>query len=158
LKTKDGYINIAANKQEQWEAVTDVLGVPELKTDHRFQERDTRKKNRKELTLLLEARLQQQETAFWVEALNARDVPSGAILTLDGAMKQAQVEHRNTFRHVSMDGIGEIPLFNMTAKFSATPGTVETPPPKLGEHTEEVLRGIGYSTEQVRELKSKGVI
>ena len=57
FRTKDGFVNIAANKQEQWEAVCDVLGVPELKTDPRFQERDTRKKNRQALTPLLEAKL-----------------------------------------------------------------------------------------------------
>jgi CoA:oxalate CoA-transferase len=57
FRTQDGFINIAANKQEQWEAVADVLGVPELKTDPRFQERDARKKNRKELTPLLEANI-----------------------------------------------------------------------------------------------------
>src|SRR5512136_18947 len=77
FKTRDGFINIAANKQEQWESVCDVLGVPELKTDERFQERDTRKKNRKELTPLLEAKLIERETAHWVDALNAKDVPSG---------------------------------------------------------------------------------
>ena len=58
--TKDGWINIAANKQEQWEAVADVLGVPELKADPRFAERDTRKKNRKLLTPLLEEKLRTQ--------------------------------------------------------------------------------------------------
>ena len=57
FRTQDGYINIAANKQEQWEALCDVLGVPELKTDPRFQKRDIRKKNRKALTPLLEAKL-----------------------------------------------------------------------------------------------------
>ncbi len=57
FRTQDGYINIAANKQEQWEALCDVLGVPELKTDPRFQKRDIRKKNRRELTPLLEAKL-----------------------------------------------------------------------------------------------------
>ena len=69
FRTKDGFINIAANKQEQWEAVADVLGVPELKTDPRFQERDTRKKNRKALTPLLEAKLKEHETAYWVRRL-----------------------------------------------------------------------------------------
>src|SRR5512136_2246777 len=68
--TKDGYINLAANKQEQWEAVADVLGVPELKTDPRFQERDTRKKNRRALTEVIEPSLTQKETAHWVDALN----------------------------------------------------------------------------------------
>ena len=61
--TQDGHINIAANKQEQWEALTEVVGVEELKTDPRFQERDERKKNRKALTPLLEAKLKERPTA-----------------------------------------------------------------------------------------------
>ena len=130
--TRDGYINIAANKQEQWEAVADVLGVPELKTDPRFQERDTRKKNRKALTPLLEAKLKEHDTAYWVEVLNKHDVPSGAILTLDQAVHQPQVEHRNTFTTLDVEGIGAIPLFNMTAKFEKTPGMVTAPPPQTG--------------------------
>ncbi len=156
--TKDGFINIAANKQEQWEAVADVLGVPGLKTDPRFQERDTRKKNRKALTPLLEAKLKEQETAYWVAALNGRDVPSGAILTLHQAMVQAQVAHRETFATVHADGIGDIPLFNLTAKFEKTPGVVSTPPPALGEHTAEVLGKLGYSPEQVAELKQQKIV
>ncbi len=91
FKTKDGYINIAANKQEQWEAVADVVGAPELKTDPRFQERDTRKKNSKVLTPILETKLAEKETSHWVELLNKNDVPSGAILTLEGAMNQEQI-------------------------------------------------------------------
>ena len=158
FRTKDGYVNIAANKQEQWEAVAEVLGLPELKIDPRFQERDTRKKNRALLTPLLEARLVERETAHWVDALNARDVPSGAILPLREALLQGQVAHRETFRRVTVEGIGEIPLFNMTAKFSATPGMVETPPPTLGQHTEEILRGVGYGQEEVRALRGKGVV
>jgi CoA:oxalate CoA-transferase len=122
FKTRDGFINIAANKQEQWEAVADVLGVPELKTDPRFQERDTRKKNRKVLTPLLEARLAEKETEHWVELFNKNDVPSGAILTLEGAVNQEQIKHRNTFGTTSVENIGELKLFNLTAKFSKTPG------------------------------------
>ena len=62
FRTKDGHINIAANKQEQWESVCDVLGLPELKTDPRFQKRDVRKQNRKALTPLLEAKLTERGT------------------------------------------------------------------------------------------------
>jgi CoA:oxalate CoA-transferase len=158
FKTKDGFINIAANKQEQWEAVTDVLGVPELKTDPRFQERDARKKNRKELTPLLETKLTQHATAFWVDALNSRDVPAGAILTLENAVSQEQVRHRNAFGKVDVDGIGELELFNMTAKFSKTPGMVESPPPTLGQHTNEILSSVGYSSDEIHTLNEKSVI
>jgi crotonobetainyl-CoA:carnitine CoA-transferase CaiB-like acyl-CoA transferase len=156
--TKDGFINIAANKQEQWEAVADVLGVPELKTDPRFQERDMRKKNRKALTPLLEARLRERDTAYWVEILNKHDVPSGAILSLGDALHQEQIKHRQAFNVVNVDGVGEIPLFNLTAKFGKTPGTVTSPPPRLGEHTRQVLNNLGYTDEDIRTLKEKKVV
>ena len=97
FRTADGYINIAANKQEQWESVADVLGVPDLKSDPRFSEREARKKNRKALTALLEEKLIEKETGAWVDALNAHDVPAGAILPLAAAVGQPQVAHRNAF-------------------------------------------------------------
>ena len=156
--TNDGYINIAANKQEQWEAVTDVLGVPELKTDPRFQERDNRKKNRKMLTPLLEAKLKDKQTKYWVDLLNEHDVPSGAILSLEGALGQQQIQHRDTLKSVQAEGIGELKLFNLTAKFEKTPGAVETPPPKLSEHTCELLKGLGYTEKEIGELKQDKII
>jgi len=158
FRTKDGFINIAANKQEQWEAVTEVLGVQELKTDPRFQERDTRKKNRAVLTPLLEAKPQERETHFWVDELNRHDVPSGAILTLEAALNQDQVKHRNTFARVQVNGIGEVPLFNMTAKFAKTPGNVTAPPPRLGEHTGEILKALGFTDQDIHGMKERKVI
>ncbi len=156
--TGDGYINIAANKQEQWEAVTEVLDVPELKSDNRFEKRDARKQNRKALTQLLEQRLKENTTGHWVERLNRRGVPSGEILELDASLVQEQVTHRQTLQKIFSEGIGELRLFNLTAKFEKTPGSVCCPPPRLGQHTEEILKGIGYSREEVGALKSKGVI
>jgi CoA:oxalate CoA-transferase len=156
--TKDGHINIAANKQEQWEAVAEVLGVPELKTDPRFQERDNRKKNRKALTPLLEAKLKEKETAHWVDVLNEHDVPSGEILGLEDALKQAQVNHRNSLQPIATEGIGEIRLFNLTAKFEKTPGFVETAPPRLSQHTCALLKELGYSEEEIGKLKQTHVI
>ena len=92
FRTKDGYINIAANQQQQWEDLAAILGVPELITDPRFQERDTRKGNRFLLTPLLEEKLIQQSTAYWVEVLNAKGIPSGDILSLEEALSSEQVQ------------------------------------------------------------------
>ena len=158
FKTKDGYINIAANKQEQWESVADVLGVPELKTDSRFQERDTRKKNRKLLTPLLEEKFAQRETKYWVDILNKNDVPSGDILSLEDALKQEQITHRETIKSIYCEGIGDLKLFNLTAKFNKTPGSIDAPPPKLSEHTVEVLKSVGYIDEEIKSFKEKKII
>jgi len=158
FKTKNGYINIAANKQEQWEAVADILGVPELKQDPRFQERDTRKKNRKLLTPILEKKLAERETEYWVDVLNEHDVPSGDILTLEDALKQPQVTHRKSITSIPCEGIGELKLFTMTAKFSKTPGTIDCPPPKLSAHTDEVLRSIGYTEQDLKNFRKKKIV
>ena len=158
FRTKDGYINIAANKQEQWEALCDELGVPALKTDPRFQKRDIRKKNRGELTPLIEAKLVERPTDEWVDRLNAKDIPSGAILGLEDALRQPQIRHRETLKNVPVEGIGTLPLFDLTAKFEKTPGAITSAPPHLGAHTGGVLKEIGVDAGELAGLKAKGIV
>jgi CoA:oxalate CoA-transferase len=159
FRTRDGHINVAANKQEQWEAMADVIGAPELKEDPRFKERDERKKNRRALTPLVEEKLAKDRTAHWVQALNARDVPSGDILSLGAALTQPQVQHRSVLHRVHVDDeIGDVTLFGLTAQLGKTPGAIRTPPPKLGEHTAEVLADIGYSSDEIVALREKGIV
>jgi CoA:oxalate CoA-transferase len=158
FKTQDGYINIAANQQQQWEDLVDELGLPGLKTDPRFQERDTRKGNRILLTPLLEARLIHNTTTHWVEVLNARGIPSGDVVSLETALASAQARHRQVIADVEQPGIGNIKLFNMTAKFSKTPAQIEMPPPRLSENTQDILGELGYGAEEIKVLKEKFVI
>jgi CoA:oxalate CoA-transferase len=156
--TQDGYINIAANQQVQWESVCDALGVPELKSDARFQKRDVRKANRTLLTPLLEERLRTRPTAHWVDVLNARGVPSGEILDLGRALAQPQIAHRGTIQTVAEPGIGDLRLFNLTAKFEKTPASIDAPPPRLSAHTDTILGGLGYSPGAIAALRQKGVV
>jgi len=86
-------------------------------------------------------------------------VPSGEILSLGAALTQPQVQHRNVLQRVHVDGeIGDVKLFGLTAQLSRTPGAIKSPPPKLGEHTAQLLAGIGYSTKDVASLKERGIV
>jgi len=156
--TGDGYINIAANQQDQWESLCDVVGVPELKTDERFQRRDARKANRRALTPLLEQKLREKPTAVWVEALNKNGVPSGEILSLQDALAAPQIAHRQSIQTVEEPGIGPLRLFGLTARFEDTPGGVETPPPRLSAHTEGILRALGYTDGDIAAFRNEQVI
>jgi len=158
FRTQDGYVNIAANQQKQWEDLADALGVPELKTDPRFQERDTRKSNRKQLTPLLEEKLAQKPTEHWVEVLNERGIPTGDIYGLEKALLQPQSQHRQVIATVNEPGIGDIKLFNLTAKFSKTPAQIDAPPPRLSAHTTAILKELGYGEDDIRAFKEKGAI
>jgi crotonobetainyl-CoA:carnitine CoA-transferase CaiB-like acyl-CoA transferase len=156
--TRDGHINIAANQQRQWEDLADALGVPELKTDPRFEKRDARKANRRLLTPLLEAKLKEHVTDHWVSVLNRIDVPAGAIRSLEDALASEQVRHRGTLQTVAAEGIGPLKLFSLTARFEKTPGEVNSPPPRLGADTGAVLAEVGYSPSDIAGLRSRGVV
>jgi CoA:oxalate CoA-transferase len=158
FKTADGFINIAANQQEQWQDLADELGLPELKTDPRFNQRDARKANRRLLNPLLESRLLQNSTAHWVELLNARGIPAGSIVSLEQALNSDQARHRQVLADVEQPGIGNIKIFNLTAKFSKAPGRIDTPPPALSEHTGAILTKLGYTAEEQQALRAGRII
>jgi crotonobetainyl-CoA:carnitine CoA-transferase CaiB-like acyl-CoA transferase len=85
-------------------------------------------------------------------------VPSGEILSLQDALDQPQIRHRQTLQDVPVEGVGSIPLFSLTAKFEQTPGAITSAPPRLSAHTAEILAGIGLSEDEVAALKTKNVI
>lgn len=158
FKTKDGHINITANKQEQWETVADLLGLSNLKSDPRFRDREGRKKNREALTSSLQAKLEEKPTAFWVDLLNKNDVPAGAVLSLQDALNQEQIRHRHTLQKLCVPGIGEVRVFGLTPKFVRTPASIDSPPPRLSQHTFEILQQLGYTDQQIKEFKQARVI
>jgi crotonobetainyl-CoA:carnitine CoA-transferase CaiB-like acyl-CoA transferase len=79
-------------------------------------------------------------------------------LGLEAALRQPQVQHRQVLRKVQVEGVGEVEVFGLTAQFEKTPGTVDTPPPTLGEHNQLIFGALGLSEAELADLKVKGVV
>lgn len=141
FRTGDGLVNIAANKQEQFLALARLIGRPELSGDPRFAEREARKANRAALTAEIEAALAADSAAAWEGRLNAAGVPAGRVLTIPQVLAEPQVLARELLhRFDEVPGTGR-PLTVLRGGFlvdGAAP-LPQRPPPRLGEHQDEVL-------------------
>jgi formyl-CoA transferase len=142
--TGHGLLNIAANKQEQFEALCDVIGASLLKTDARFAAREDRKRNRDALRAELEGHLLHADAATWEDQLNAAGVPAGRVLEVSQALQQEQVARRGLIADVALD-MPDRPSLKLTSSAFLVDGERCAPrraPPFLGEHTGEVLQAL----------------
>lgn len=158
FKTGEGLLNIAANKQEQFEAVCDVIGRPDLKTDERFAARQARLDNRAALTAELEAAMAAKPAAEWRQLMNDAGVPAGEVLSVPDVLAHPQIADRGMIgAFIDPPGVGrDIRLARTGYKIDGQPASVDTPPPTLGQHSEEILAELGYDAEGIRRLREEG--
>lgn len=159
--TGRGLINIAANRQVQWEALAACLGHPEWCRDPRFVTREDRKAHRPELKACIEAALQGRSAEDWAEELNGAGVPAGAIMTVPEILAHPQVAAQDLVtEYPSAPGVDR-PItvvatgFQMDGKTPHAPA----PPPELGADTEDILREVlGLDDRDLAELRVGGAI
>jgi formyl-CoA transferase len=157
--TARGLLNIAANKQEQFETLCRLVGRPELAEDRRFAAREGRKANRAALNAELSAALAAKDAAAWEADLNAAGVPAGRVFSPDETVADPQLGHRGLLRTLAVPALGrDITVIGPAAHFSATPGAVDRPPPTLGEHTDAVLREAGLDAEAIARVRAAGAL
>lgn len=158
FRTGDGLLNIAANKQEQFEAVCDVIGRPELKTDERFTARQARLDNRAALTAELEQAMAAKPAAEWRQLMNDAGIPAGEVLSVPDILAHPQIADRGMIGEFrNPPGVGrDIRLARTGYKIDGRPASVDAPPPTLGQHSKEILSELGYDAGGIRKLKDEG--
>lgn len=159
FKTADGLLNIAANKQEQFVALMKLIEREDLVEDARFAHREDRKRNRAALTCEVEAGLASRPAAEWESMLNEAGVPAGRVLSVPEALDLDQVRGRELIEELDFDVLGK-PLHLVTAgyRLKGAERRLHCPPPELGQHTDEILGGVGYSPAEVAALREASAI
>ena len=157
--TKDGDLILAVGNDNQFAKFCEVAGIPEVAKDPRFVGNVARLENRDACTAAIAPAIRSKTTAEWVRLLEPAGVPCGPINRLDAVYADPQVEHRGMRIEVPHPLAGAIPLVANPIRYSRTPIRYETPPPLLGEHTDEVLSGLlGKSADEIEKLRAKQVV
>jgi len=156
--TKDGFITIAVTNEKFWQALCRALGRPELAGDPRFRTNARRVEHRGELLPILEEVLSTRTGDEWIRILREEGIPCGPILTFDRLFQDPQVQAREMIKTLHHEMTGPVTVVGTPFKLSLTPGRLSSPPPVLGQHTEEILTSLGYDPETILALRRKGVI
>jgi crotonobetainyl-CoA:carnitine CoA-transferase CaiB-like acyl-CoA transferase len=159
FKTADGDVILACGNDNLFRKFCEVADCRSLASDPRFATNGKRVENRVELTALLNEIFVKRTTRDWVKALEAAGVPNGPINNLEQVFQEPQAVARGLRIQMQHPLAGEISLIRSPMRFSETPIEHKLPPPLLGQHTDEILRGmLGRSDEDIARLRTEGAI
>lgn len=154
----DGPFNLCAGNEAMWRRLCEALGHVDLLDDPRFATSNDRVANRAILDPMLNAAFGARTAAEWVSFLNERGVASGPIYDLGQVFCDPQILHEEMLIERAHPAIGTVKMLGLPIKLSSTPGAIRRVPPLLGEHTDEVLREVGYTPEDIVRLRAARVI
>jgi len=158
FETKDSYVIIAVPNDWLWRKMCDALGLDELKEHPKFAVNKDRVKHRAELIALMTEFTKAKNTQEIANKLKEAGVPGGPINNLDQILSDPQVIHRGMIKEVKHPTIGDLKVLGIPMTLSETPGSVRMAPPLLGQHTVDVLKHLGYRTDDIAILEEKGVV
>ena len=158
LPTSDGSFIVACGNDNLFGKFTQVLGRAELAADARFATNGKRVANRAELTRIIAELTAKRSMRHWLDALEAAGVPCGPINDLGQVFAEPQAVARGLRMELPHPTAGKVALTRSPMRFSETPVRQDMPPPTLGQHTDEVLKGLGKSEAEIARLRSAAII
>ena len=157
--SQDGkYVNVAVGSERLWERFCEGVNRMDLKDDPNFAQNGDRVRNRSTLVPLLQEYFLTQPADYWVNALQAVNVPAGPINDLADVFSDPQILHREMLVEIPHPTLKSIKQTGLPPKFSVTPGAFDNHPPLLGEHNEEILNPLGYSAPDIPDLTNNAMI
>jgi crotonobetainyl-CoA:carnitine CoA-transferase CaiB-like acyl-CoA transferase len=156
--TTDGWLNIGAANQNNWEKLCDAIGAAELKADPRFAQNAGRMANMAALNAILDTKFRTRSSADWLAILERAGVPAGPVLSIAEMHGDAQAQSRDMVPTVTHSTLGEVKTIGVPVKFTETPAAVRRGAPLLGEHTREVLQSLDYTAAEIEGLLRAGAI
>lgn len=158
-RTKNGWIIVQVVGQPMYKRWTKMIGDPSLFTDERFKDDDARARNSASINEHMNAWCAQRTTDEALAELEKWNLPAGPLLKAQEVLDHPQVKALKTFQDVSYPGIPKpIPLLKTPVRLSATPGTIRTAPPQIGEHTDAILSELGFSVAEIAGLHGAGAV
>jgi formyl-CoA transferase len=158
FQTADGYFNIGAAGEAIYRRFCKVIEAPQLASDPAFATNADRSRNRARLHDAISAITRRRTTAEWIELMNEAGVPCGPIYKMNEVFADPQVRHLNMTRHVQHKVLGDVEVVGQAVELSRTPWSVRTATPEPGEHTDEVLRSLGYGDAEIAGLRERKVV
>jgi crotonobetainyl-CoA:carnitine CoA-transferase CaiB-like acyl-CoA transferase len=159
FKAADGYIVVATREESFWRKLCEVLERPGLAADVRFATNADRCRNRAALVPQLEALFAERSVADWMARLRAAQVPAAPVNHLDAAFAEPPVAEHGMIAQYEHPDVGCVRVPGNPIRMSDAPATPSRPAPRLGEHTEEILRELlGLTRERIATLRAEGVI